>query len=78
MSILVEILYSEKCPLVNQAFEQVDAICKKNGLDADIQRILIDGWDKAIEYSFIGSPSVRVNGLDVDPRVRRGAQPGLD
>ncbi len=74
---MVEVLYSSCCPFFEETVETILKFSSDLKLDVEIKKILIDDWDTAIEYSFIGSPSVRINGLDIDPRVRRSAPVGL-
>ena len=77
MSLSIEILYSSCCPFYEESVATIQRLSSELKLDVKIEAILIDEWDKAIEYSFIGSPSIRINGLDIDPRVRRPLAVGL-
>ena len=77
MSLSIEILYSSCCPFYEQSVETIQRLSSELKLEVQIETILIDDMDKAIDYSFIGSPSIRINGLDIDPRVRRPLAVGL-
>lgn len=77
MSIVIEVLYSSCCPFYQETVESIQKLSVELGIQTDVNLILIDEMDKAIEYSFLGSPSVRINGLDIDPRIRRTASVGL-
>lgn len=77
MSLSIQILYSSCCPFYEESVETIKRLGSELNRDVEIEMILIDDMDKAIEHSFIGSPSVRINGLDIDPRVRRPPAVGL-
>ena len=77
MTIVVEILYTSCCPLAPQTEESIVRVSNEKGIRITLNKILIDTHEKAIEYQFLGSPSVRVNGSDLDPRVRRAETYGV-
>lgn len=66
---VVEVLYAERCRFVPLAIERVrEAIAPKRAeLDVEIRLIQVETNDDAIRRSFPGSPTVRVDGYDVDP-----------
>ncbi len=67
---MIEILYFEGCPnhapTVALAREVVGAL----GLDTAIQEVRVETQADATRRRFIGSPSVRVNGKDIEPEAR--------
>ena len=40
------------------------------GYRVDVQKILIDTKDMALQYRFLSSPTIRVNGRDIDAKVK--------
>lgn len=66
----IDILYVEGCSSTSDTLELVKEVIDKMGIKAQINTILIRNSEQAREYKLFGSPTVLVNGLDIDPRVR--------
>jgi hypothetical protein len=65
----VELLYWEGCPSHPQALAQLREAMAELGLDAETIEVRhIDTDERAEAESFVGSPTIRVDGVDVqDP-----------
>jgi hypothetical protein len=63
----VDILYFEGCPNYQFARALVDEVAGELGIDADVHSVGVADPAAATEYRFLGSPTVRVNGRDVEP-----------
>lgn len=63
----VEVLTFAGCPNAEPALALVERIRAELGIDADVQRIEVEGSDQAETLRFLGSPSIRVNGRDIEP-----------
>jgi len=61
----VEILYVADCPTHPAAVALVSNVLEAQGIVADIREVLVADDAMARELRFRGSPTVRVNGLDV-------------
>jgi hypothetical protein len=63
----VEFLYWEGCPSHEEALALLHSVLDDRGvaLDVDIRRV--NTLDEAQEFRFPGSPTIRVDGRDVDP-----------
>lgn len=68
---VIEVLYRERCPFVALAIERVRDVLGQLSLDVDIEirLVRVDTMEDAVARRFHGSPSVRVDGVDVDPRA---------
>jgi hypothetical protein len=64
----IEILYVPGCPNYQPAVEQVERVLGSESLQAEIRSIAVRTDAEARELMFPGSPTIRVNGEDVDPR----------
>jgi hypothetical protein len=73
----IEILYFEGCPNHRPALQRVQNVLKKEGMCAEISQIQVCDREVAREIGFLGSPSVRINGLDVEPTVRNTHDYGM-
>ena len=70
MTIKVEVLYSEGCLRTPLTIARIQEISDKIGVEIDLSTMEIDTFDKIMEWNFIGSPTVRINGVDIDPSSR--------
>jgi len=67
VSRLVEILYFDDCPNWSTAASAVDQAARELGVAVDIRLERVGSEDEAERLRFLGSPTVRVDGRDVEP-----------
>ena len=63
----VEILYFAGCPNHASARALVERLADELRIDPEIRLLEVADPDEAVELRFLGSPSVRVDGVDVEP-----------
>ena len=63
----VEILYFEGCPNHVAAGEGVERIADDLGVAIELRLVNVEAVEDADRLRFLGSPTVRVNGQDVEP-----------
>jgi hypothetical protein len=63
----VEILYFEGCPNHEAARGLVERVAAALHVQPEIDVVEVRDADAATELRFLGSPTVRVNGRDVEP-----------
>jgi hypothetical protein len=68
---LVEVLTFEGCPHAEPALELVRRVIAARGAGATVRRIDVPDAEAAAAQRFLGSPTIRVNGRDVEPGVAR-------
>ena len=73
----IEIYYFDECPNHLPAVERVKEVLNEMGLTYKVAEVQISNPATAKSVGFLGSPTVRVNGLDVEPSARRSDQIGL-
>ena len=66
----VEVLYFEGCPNHPLTVELVRKVFADLGLAVKVNEVEVKNADDANRLRFLGSPSVHVDGLDVEPEVR--------
>jgi hypothetical protein len=66
---LVEILYFDGCPNHEGALELVRRVATDLRLQPDIRLVNVPDPEAAARLRFLGSPTVRVGGRDVEPGV---------
>jgi len=67
MTMVIELLYIRECPNSSRAFHLLSDILRKHSFTTDIRRIEIHTEEEAVTNKFIGSPTIRIDGRDVDP-----------
>ena len=66
---LVEILYFEGCPNQEPARALVERLARELRIEPDIEFVEVADPEAVVKLRFLGSPSVRVDGVDVEPGV---------
>jgi hypothetical protein len=68
MAAQVELLWWDGCPSSGEAHELVRRVMAEAGMDPQsLRSIEIDTDDAAQREAFVGSPTIRVNGRDLQP-----------
>src|SRR5689334_20897518 len=65
----VELLYTEGCPYIAAYLPHLQQLVANAGLDEPVRTHLVASDDQAQRERFVGSPTVRVAGVDVDPKA---------
>lgn len=75
----IEILYFDSCPGWRAAEQLVRQVLLDAGLDGvvSIRLVPVETEADALARHFLGSPTVRVDGVDVDPAAAQRASFGL-
>ena len=73
----IEVLYFDGCPNHKPAVERVQQLLSEEGVSAELLEVNVSDTPIAQELKFLGSPSVRVNGLDVEPEARTASDYGM-
>ncbi|HEY1216731.1 MAG TPA: hypothetical protein VGE93_24160, partial [Bryobacteraceae bacterium] len=66
----IEVLYIADCPHHQPAVKRVHEMLRAIGRTGVVEEIEIRSNADAEAWRFIGSPTVRVNGLDIEPEAR--------
>ena len=66
----VEVLYFKGCPNHEPAVEQVRKTLRSEGLPILVNEVEITDPAMAQKFGFLGSPSIRIDGIDVEPGAR--------
>ncbi|MGH7274652.1 MAG: DF family (seleno)protein [Nitrospiria bacterium] len=76
--IKIEFLYWEDCPSHRDAWNRLQVILKEKGVEAKVVRVEIRTDQNARQWDFCGSPTIRINGMDIDPAGVEGQRVGLN
>lgn len=55
---------------VDEAIKEVSKVLETTGIEIEINKIHIDHIEKAIKYQFESSPTIRINGRDIQLEVK--------
>jgi hypothetical protein len=73
----IAVLYFDGCPNHASTVERVKQIAADLGVQERIEEIEVTSLDQAQQLRFLGSPTVWVNGVDIDPSARQRTNYGL-
>lgn len=73
----IKVLFTEACPGAPKAIQLVEEVVAGMGMPVRLERIVVESPEQARAQRFLGSPTVQVNGLDVDPAVRNSTAYGF-
>ena len=73
----IEVLYFDDCPNHAPTVERVKQIVAALGVQERVEEIEVRSPGQAQQLRFLGSPTVRVNGVDIDPSARQRTTYGL-
>jgi hypothetical protein len=77
MSINVQVLFADGCPHASSTIEMIKDVSAKLKLDILLESIRVADQEHAREINFLGSPTIRINGLDIDPSARSAVFSGF-
>ena len=61
----IELLYFDGCPSWQSGLESFQTALKANGLDVSVELVKVLDNDDAAQKRFLGSPSFRIDGVDL-------------
>jgi len=69
--ITVDILYHEDCTHYATAIRYIKEVLAEEGIEATINEINVATAEAAQELNFFGSPTIRINGEDIESEVEQ-------
>lgn len=73
----IEVLYFDDCPNHQPTVEIIKSVLHEEGCEANIREVLVPDFETAQRVRFLGSPTVRVNGIDIEPTAQNRTYFGL-
>jgi len=73
----IGIFFIEGCPCVSAITDYIKEVLAEESVDADISLILIETPEDARRLQFTGSPTVRINGMDIESNMQATKDYGL-
>jgi hypothetical protein len=73
----IEVLYFDGCPNYAPAVDRLRTVLAAEGLHAQVIEIEVRDESAARELQFFGSPTIRVNGLDIETSSQQIRETGF-
>ena len=67
----VKVLSMKGCQATPQTIKLVESVAKEMNINIKLTEIVIKTPEQAQKNRFLGSPTVRINGVDIDPTSRK-------
>jgi hypothetical protein len=77
MNLHVELLYFRGCPNHEAARKLLAEVLRENRIKITLHNMRIDSRDEAVAKRFLGSPTIRINGMDIDPSAEHRVDFGM-
>jgi hypothetical protein len=74
----VELLYFEGCPSYAELLPKVRDLLASEGIEQEVELRRVETPEEAQHERFLGSPTVRVDGEDIDPSAKDRNDFGLE
>lgn len=66
MADCIEVFYFDGCPSWERALENLEEAKRLEGVSTPVQRVLVTSSEDAKTMRFLGSPTIRIDGVDLD------------
>ncbi len=73
----VRVMYLEGCDATPRTVQLVQDVAAALGVRICLEQVAVTTEDEAAQLRFLGSPTVHVNGLDIDVEARSNREFGL-
>ena len=73
----VKVASLERCSATQPTIDLVNNTAKELGLNIDFQYVAITTPEQAREHRHLGSPTIQIDGLDIEPAARNADQFGI-
>jgi hypothetical protein len=73
----VAVLSTPGCAGTARTIELIHRVARELAIPIRVHEIVVQSPQQASDLRFLGSPTVQVNGLDVDPAARRRVDYGV-
>jgi hypothetical protein len=73
----IRVLYFDGCPSYETTLENLKAVVAEEDLPAQIELVQVRSNEEAIRHQFFGSPTIQINGVDLEGLGAKDALAGL-
>jgi hypothetical protein len=76
-AILVRVLYTPGCPNLTPTISLIEKVGRELGIAVAMERVEVSSQEQAVELRCLGSPTIQINGIDIEPAARGSLKFGL-
>ena len=76
-TVQIKILHSDACANTSPTVELVSNVAQNLNIPVNIETVMVGTHEQAQQLRFIGSPTVQIEGLDIEPSARDTESFGL-
>ena len=73
----IELLYFDGCPNHEAFMPRLRTLLNQAGVDEEVRLVRVESEDEARAVGFLGSPSLRLDGKDIEPGAPERSDFGL-
>lgn len=73
----IELLYFDGCPSYERLLPRLTQLLRDSGVEDEVELRRVETLEAAERERFLGSPTVRINGKDVDPGAAARTDVGM-
>jgi uncharacterized protein DUF2703 len=66
-ALLIEYIFDPDCPSHPEAFERLREVMDEEGVREEVRVVALTDDEQARQMRFLGSPTIRINGTDIEP-----------
>lgn len=66
----VRVFYTNGCPNASQVIDLIERIADDIDIPVVVDRASVTSQEEAVKLRCLGSPTIQINGLDIDPSFR--------
>ena len=77
MSVNVRVLYTEGCANTPSTVQLIERVAQDMGIPVEMDKVSVTSQAQAEKLRFLGSPTVQINGQDVEPAARHLSDFGI-
>jgi hypothetical protein len=74
---IIEVFYFAGCPSYPPTVERIRNLIREENLAGQVRSIEVPNFETARRWRFLGSPTVRVNGIDIEPSAITDVRDGV-
>jgi len=67
----VKVVSLEQCSATDRTIFLINEVAKELGVEINLKHVIVRTREDAVAQRHIGSPTVQVNGLDIEPGARK-------
>ncbi len=76
-AVSIVVLHNKSCPATAKTVELIRTCVSELKVPAQLREVLVSTREEAEAWRFLGSPTVQIDGRDVDPAVRESRNFGF-